>query len=302
MARRLTRWTRPQIRESARTKSPRLARIDPCAFLHRVRELHMIAARVHPLRRVRRAAGELLDVIFPPRCAVCGRWGDADGRPLCALCSESVSRERLARTCPVCAADAAPYTESWDGCVECRDVRRRIGGTVRVGAYRATVGRMLRLYKYHHREDIEPLLAEWLTDSLAATRWIERVEAVVSVPTHWRRAISRRFHAADALARAVARNLDLPPTGILRRTRGGPHQVGLSVEDRRKNVRGAFALRSGVKLRRAKLLLIDDVRTTGATVEECARVLRRGGAAEVYAGVVARSNWSRFATDAEPLA
>ena len=259
----------------------------------------MMAAQAHPLHRV---AGELLDIVFPPRCAVCGQWGDADGRPLCVTCAESAAGERLACTCPVCAGDAAPYTESWDGCVECRDVRRRIGGTVRVGAYRATVGRMLRLYKFHHREDIEPLLAEWLTDSLASARWMDRVEAVVPVPTHWRRAVNRRFHAADALARAVARNLELPLADILRRTRGGPHQIGLTIEDRRRNVRGAFAVRGGVKLRRAKLLLIDDVRTTGATLEECARVLRRGGATEIYAGVVARSNWSRFAGDAEPSA
>ena len=161
---------------------------------------------------------------------------------------------------------------------------------------------MLRQYKYHNREDLEPLLAGWLTDSLSGTRWLERVEAVVSVPTHWRRAINRRFHAADALASAVARNLDLPHLPLLRRTRAGPHQIGLSYADRRKNVRRAFALRRGVKLRGARLLLIDDVRTTGATVEECAKVLRRGGAAEVYAGVIARANWSGSAADAVPWA
>jgi ComF family protein len=249
---------------------------------------------------LRRAACDLVDLVFPPRCAACGRWGESDGRPLCAPCADAVSRERLALACPICASDVGAFAASWDGCGDCRDVRRRIGGTVRVGAYRATVGLMLRQYKYHHREDLEPLLAGWLTDSLSGVRWLERVEAVVSVPTHWRRAISRRFHAADALASAVARNLDLPHLPLLRRTRAGPHQIGLSVEDRRKNVRRAFSLRRGVKLRGARLLLIDDVRTTGATVEECAKVLRRGGAAEVYAGVIARANWP--AADAMPRA
>jgi len=157
---------------------------------------------------------------------------------------------------------------------------------------------MLRQYKYHNREDLEPLLAGWLTDSLLAARWSERVEAVVSVPTHWRRKVSQRFHAADALGAAVARALKLPHVPLLKRTRSGPHQIGLSEAERVKNVRGAFAMRRGARLSGARLLLIDDVRTTGATVEECAKVLRHGGAAEIYAGVVARANWSASASDA----
>jgi predicted amidophosphoribosyltransferase len=74
--------------------------------------------------------------------------------------------------------------------------------------------------------------------------------------------------------------------GVLRRVRGGPHQIGLSHSQRVENVRGAFAMARGVTLRGARLLLVDDVMTTGATLNECAKVLRRGGAAEVYAAVV----------------
>lgn len=84
----------------------------------------------------------------------------------------------------------------------------------------------------------------------------------------------------------MARRLNLPLVRVLRRTRAGPHQIGLSYTARAANVRGAFAMRPGVELRDARLLLIDDVRTTGATINECAKVLQASGAAEVYAAVV----------------
>lgn len=127
-----------------------------------------------------------------------------------------------------------------------------------------------------------------MAEAVETAPWRERVEAVVSVPTHWKRRFNRPFHAADALASFVARRVNLPHLAVLRRVRAGPHQIGLSPTDRAANVRGAFAVRKGVTLHDARLLLIDDVRTTGATVEECAKVLRREGAAEVYAAVVLR--------------
>ena len=132
------------------------------------------------------------------------------------------------------------------------------------------------------------LLGGWLVEAIETAPWRERIEAVVSVPTHWKRRFNRPFHAADALASVVARKVSLPHVPVLRRVRAGPRQIGLSHTERSANVRGAFSIRKGVTLRNARLLLIDDVRTTGATLEECAKVLRRGGAAEVYAAVVLR--------------
>lgn len=90
----------------------------------------------------------------------------------------------------------------------------------------------------------------------------------------------------------IAKERDLPYVSLLRRVRAGPHQVGLSYEKRIANVQGAFALRRGCELRDARLLLVDDVTTTGATIKECAKVLRRGGAKEVYAAVVSSVGWS----------
>lgn len=198
-------------------------------------------------------------------------------------------RERLADSCPVCAGSVGPFEASWDGCGACRESRLRIKGTARIGSYAARAGVLIRQYKYRERHDVEPLLIEWLADSIAASEWADRIEAVTCVPTHWLRMLKGRFHVARALAHGVARRLELPCVSLLRRTRLGTRQVGLTYPQRMENVRGAFGLIPGASVRGARILIVDDVRTTGATLEECAKALRRGRAAEVYAAVVARA-------------
>jgi ComF family protein len=126
-----------------------------------------------------------------------------------------------------------------------------------------------------------------MAESISASTWYDRIDVVASVPTHWTRRLRRSFHAADALAILIAKRLKLPYAALLKRIRGGPHQIGLKYEERRANVRDAFAMCRGAELRAARVLLVDDVKTTGATVNECAGVLKKAGAAEVYVAVVA---------------
>jgi len=151
------------------------------------------------------------------------------------------------------------------------------------------MGELLRGYKYQGREQLGPMLGRMLAEVVSTAPWRARVEAVVAVPTHWRHRLNRQLHAAEVLAAHVAQATELPYLPLLRRVRAGPHQVGLAATRRYENVRGAFALRRGAALRAARILVVDDVRTTGATLEECAKVLRRGGAAEVYGAVVLRA-------------
>ncbi len=100
------------------------------------------------------------------------------------------------------------------------------------------------------------------------------------------------------MATIVSRSLGLPVAPVLRRIRGGPHQIGLTYPQRIDNVRGAFAMSRGVTLRGARLLLVDDVATSGATIMECARVLHRGGADAVYVALIARAERSTVFTPA----
>ena len=117
---------------------------------------------------------------------------------------------------------------------------------------------------------------------------MEQVDCVVPVPLHWRREYPRGFNQA----REIARHLGPPVTDVLVRRRATRAQVELAADRRRANVAGAFALRRGWcfdhSIRGKKLLLVDDVSTTGATLEACARVLKEAGASEVYALTAAR--------------
>lgn len=239
------------------------------------------------IRNVRRMFGGFIDLVFPPRCACCSSWGAP--APLCEVCAQDLALERRAEFCPICAGTTGPHEASWDGCGFCRDVRLRVSGTGRVGAYAGRTKALVLQYKYYQRQDVAPLLVEWLADAVSAAPWSSRVDIVTYVPTHWLRVVQGRFHIARTLAEGVALRLELPCAGLLRRTRSGPRQVGLSYAQRVGNVRGAFSLIPGTGLLGARILIIDDVRTTGATLEECAKALRRGRAAEVYAAVVARA-------------
>jgi ComF family protein len=175
---------------------------------------------------------------------------------------------------------------------------------VRAGPYRAVVrsgsvdgdpvsslGRLVQLYKYHGREVLERLLGVWVAEAVDAAPWKHRVQAVVAVPTLWRRRVRRPLYPAERLATYVADRIGAPEVAVLKRVRGGSHQIGLNYEERVKNVRGAFAMARGASVRGARLLVVDDVKTTGATVHEVAKVLRKAGAAEVYAAVMVTVAW-----------
>jgi ComF family protein len=120
----------------------------------------------------------------------------------------------------------------------------------------------------------------------------ERFDAVVPVPLHWRKQMQRGFNQAELLARYVAKRRGIPVLRALRRKRGTATQAGLASAGRRRNVAGAFVLRSEAKpnpqLAGKKILLIDDVMTTGATASACAGVLKRGGALSVSLVTLAR--------------
>ena len=233
----------------------------------------------------------LLDLFYPPQCAVCGDPADGPEERFCAKCVPLLAADRAAPSCPTCAASAGPHTLVGGRCAQCRERRTKLHGAVRAGEYGPVMGNLVRQYKYHGRATLGALLGGCVAEAVQAAPWRGRVEALVYVPTHWRHRLRRRMHAAEELARLVGPTVGLPVVGALRRVRAGPHQVGMSYTRRLENVHGAFAVRPEVTLCDTRLLLMDDVRTTGATLEECTRVLLGAGAGEVYAAVVVAAAW-----------
>ena len=191
-------------------------------------------------RTMARLARRTVDLLFPPHCGSCGCPVAGHRRSLCLTCEAAANRERRQEACPRCAATVAPYEVSEGRCRSCRKRRLPIDGTVRVGRYAESLATLVRSYKYHGRHTLERPLGSWLGDTISAAPWRDRVEAVVVVPTHWTHRLARPLYAAETLATIAARHLGLAKADILRRSRGGPHQVGLSYDERISNVRGAF--------------------------------------------------------------
>ncbi len=231
--------------------------------------------------RLAAAVRTCADFIVPPVCLGCQcALGSHDA--LCAACWRQVSFIRP----PICdrlgiplpfdpggvsiSAAAAAHPPDYD--------RARA-----VASYDGVMGRLIHAFKYGDRHDARRLFGHWLAD--AGRDILADADLVVPVPLNRFRLLSRRFNQAAILAHEVARlnALDCAP-GVLVRTKRTPSQVGLTHDERRRNVRAAFAVspRAGTPMIEGKrVVLVDDVITTGATVEACARVLRRAGAARI---------------------
>ena len=153
------------------------------------------------------------------------------------------------------------------------------------GSYDGLLREWIHLYKYGRIQTLARPLEDLL---LRAVPRDEAFDAIVPVPLHWRRQWQRGFNQADLLARGISRRLGVPVAHALRRTRSTDVQAGLSNAGRRRNVTHAFRVRRGASVGGQRILLIDDVMTTGSTAAACAQALKRAGAARVVLVTVAR--------------
>ena len=143
------------------------------------------------------------------------------------------------------------------------------------------------MYKYGRVKTVRRPLGELLATALPRD---ERFDAVVPVPLHWRQRWQRGFNQSELLARGIARRRGVPVIAALRRVRHTATQTGLSNTSRRRNVAGAFEVRHRRPVAGKRILLVDDVMTTGSTVAACAAALRRAGALRVVVLTVARAD------------
>jgi ComF family protein len=168
-------------------------------------------------------------------------------------------------------------------CPRCRRTRRHVSSARAVGAYDGALRAIVHALKYDGRRSLAPALAGLMRERGSIV--LEGADALVPVPLHPSRRRERGFNQAADLAR----HLHLPVVPALRRTRATAAQAGLPAGRRHGNVRGAFAItRRGAALYGRTVVLVDDVSTTGATLEACARVLKECGVAEVRALTAAR--------------
>jgi ComF family protein len=185
-------------------------------------------------------------------------------------------------------------TAAADDCPQCHDLPLRFSGVTRLGSYEGPLRlAVLRIKRAHERAlavALGALLADVVASAVAARPEQMGFDVIVPVPMHWTRRARRGANSAETIAARLADRLRLPlaPELIARRRRTAP-QASLSPGRRRANVRGAFRVRPHADLAGARVLLVDDILTTGATLNEAGKVFAKAGAADVAVAVLARA-------------
>jgi len=188
-----------------------------------------------------------------------------------------------------------PYPLDESGrCRLCRSGARGFDMAYCFGAYEDTLRQLIHLFKYGRIKPLARTLAAHLASALPRD---QKFDVVVPMPLHWRRRWQRGFNQSELLARLSARRCGIPMVNAVRRTRATAAQAGLSNARRRENVAGAFRVRKPQAVEGRRVLLIDDVMTTGATASACALALKRGGASSVTLLALARVDRRLFEPD-----
>jgi ComF family protein len=192
----------------------------------------------------------------------------------------------------MCAACRAPFASPWPLdehglCGLCRRGAHGFDAAYSYGFYDGTLRELIHLLKYGKIQTLAGPLGRFMAAALPRDR---RFDVIVPVPMHWRRRWDRGFNQAVLLADVVARRTGLPVCNAARRQRATPPQAGLSSARRRENMVRAFSVRKPDLVKGRRILLVDDVLTTGATVSACALSLKRAGAAHVSVLTVARAD------------
>lgn len=210
----------------------------------------------------------LASLVFLPRCAGCDAWLEEADDFVCPAC--------LAGLHFLAAPAHLPHLS-----------RRHLDEAHSVLAYEGLAHDWIHQYKYSRRFYLGPLLVRLLAES--GLHW-DSYDVLVPVPLHWRRRLGRGFNQSHLLAHGLGKKIGKPSAHFLARKRGMPPQAGLSVEERRQNVEDVFQIagRKRSALQGASLLLVDDVLTTGATANACAKILKSAGAKRVDVLTLAR--------------
>lgn len=234
-------------------------------------------------------AERLLPVLLPTPCLACERLipGGRHVLGLCVRCRGRLSplgRDR----CGGCGRPlAGARLPTGYRCGPCRMSPRAYDRLIALWAFRPPLDSVIHGLKFQRLE----YLGRHLAHEMAARLRAEALEAdlVVWIPLHWGRHLSRGYNQAERIARPLARELRIPARAALARTRSTPPQTSLMRAQRAANVRGSLRVRRRARVAGKRILLVDDVATTGSTLDAAARALRAAGAADITALAAART-------------
>ncbi|HMC24161.1 MAG TPA: ComF family protein [Candidatus Udaeobacter sp.] len=229
-----------------------------------------------------------VSLLYPPVCTLCGGKTRA-GEYLCERC-EAKATPIVAPFCQQCSEPFEGAIATAFTCANC--AHRTIYFDAAVAAYRGRgiVRQIIHDFKYGRQIHLRHLVARWLYAAFDDERLRGReFDMIVPVPLHPARQRERGFNQANLLAELLTAQISIPSKPVLKRVRYTTTQTALDRAERMENLHNAFRLRRNANVRGLRVLLIDDVLTTGSTLSKCARILKRSGAISVHAATAARA-------------
>jgi ComF family protein len=244
----------------------------------------VIAKKILKIRdTVSNLGGAIIDFVLPPHCITCGNCLSPQEKIVCDICWDNL--EVLPSPfCPVC----MNFMEQGDFfCKICME-RKNLCAVRSLGVFDNYYQMMIHGFKYQQKITLGQRLGKRLGEKLIEDRAASEFDCIIPVPLHSVRKRGRGFNQSEILAQELSKVTHIPVLKkILKRTRNTKDQTKLTPEERIENVKGAFALRDPDIIEGKRIILVDDVMTTGATLWECATVLREAGAETIMGATIA---------------
>lgn len=234
-------------------------------------------------------ADSFLELIYPEKntCFICETYDEEIGdKYICSDCEKRIKKI----VPPVCSKCSKPieYISSTKFCQECCDVERHFEMSKSPFVYEGLIKRAIYSFKYYNKAYFYKFLGNCLVTYMKNINYTN-FDFIVSVPLHSSKMRKRGYNQSELLARHIAKSLSIPYVDALKRTKKTLKQSEQSKEERKKNLLDAFAIKkSAEKVINSSVLLVDDIYTTGSTVDECSKVLKNYGANKIYVITIAR--------------
>ena len=228
----------------------------------------------------------LNQLLWPAVCVNCRENINETDKNLCRTCWDQLLECTGADYCPRCGRDAGRYAMLGGTCPDCQGKEIHFDRIARAGVYRQSLQRIILSFK-SGRTELDTILGFLIHSALEGSGFYNEIEIFVPVPLHWTRQLVRGYNQSHILIRKLKHPTARISTNLVRTRRTKLQPYMNTPAARARNVAGAFTVRRGHDFTNKKICLVDDIKTTGATLNECTKVLKQAGASKVYALVLA---------------
>ena len=225
-------------------------------------------------------------LLWPPVCINCRESICETDKSLCEDCWNQLLACTGADYCPRCGRDASKYALVEGVCPDCQGKEIHFDQIARSGVYKEALQKMILAFK-NGRTELDSTLGFLANSALQGSSFYDDIEFLVPVPLHWSRRLARGYNQSLVLAKKLKHPTSKISTNFVRIRRTKSQPMMASPAARAKNVADAFAVRYGHSFQGRKVCLVDDIKTTGATLNECAKTLKEAGVSKVFALVLA---------------